>query len=183
MKAAMTKSSAAENPGLRLFATVLIEHAAWRKSLPQIETRAKKWARAALLFAQSPKRNLSLSLVFTDDRRMAKLNKNFRKISKPTNVLSFPQFSPRELKSLSDHTINLGDVIVAYETVRREAKDQDKDLEHHTAHMAVHGVLHLLGYDHGAEKEAQKMEKVERRILSVFNIEDPYVLNGDKNAR
>lgn len=113
-----------------------------------------------------------LSLVFTDDAHIKELNAGWRGKDKPTNVLSFPAFTPdKASRALSPM---LGDVILALETVRREAALEDKPFEHHLSHLLVHGLLHLLGYDHETEDEAEEMEALERRILAGLAIPDPY---------
>jgi probable rRNA maturation factor len=112
-----------------------------------------------------------LSVVFSDDAWMRRLNKTFRGKDKPTNVLSFPQAGGA---SLGNQALLLGDVILAAETVAREAKLADKPLEDHMAHLIIHGFLHLLGYDHQGEAEAEKMEQLERVALETLGISDPY---------
>jgi probable rRNA maturation factor len=111
-----------------------------------------------------------LSLVFTDDAGIARLNKEWRGKDGPTNVLSFPAFpvQPGALPPL------LGDIVLAAETVSREAKLDGKPLEHHIAHLIIHGFLHLVGHDHEAEAEAETMEAIERRALARLAIPDPY---------
>jgi probable rRNA maturation factor len=105
-----------------------------------------------------------LSLAFTDDTRIHRLNKDFRGKDRPTNVLSFPQESGPLL----------GDVILAAETVHREAALAGKPLEDHMAHLIIHGFLHLLGYDHEADADAEAMEALERAALMRLGISDPY---------
>ena len=104
-----------------------------------------------------------LSVVLADDAFVQNLNRDYRDKDKPTNVLSFPQDTPM-----------LGDVVLAYETVKREAEEQDKGFEDHLAHLLVHGVLHLLGYDHEDDKQAEEMEALEVEILSRLSIKNPY---------
>ncbi len=125
-----------------------------------------------------------LSIVFTDDAAIGKLNAAFRGMDKPTNVLSFPQSAaaqgpaaghgegPRAAPGPSG--MLLGDVILAAETVRKEAALADKPLEDHMAHLIIHGFLHLLGCDHEAEGDAEKMEQLERLALTKMGISDPY---------
>lgn len=109
-----------------------------------------------------------LSLLFTDDAAMHALNREWRGKDSPTNVLSFPQSGRERAAGL------LGDVIVAEETLRREAALAEKPLEDHMAHLLIHGFLHLLGYDHETAGEAEKMEQLERVALRKLGIEDPY---------
>lgn len=111
-----------------------------------------------------PPQGGELSLLFTDDAAIRALNAQWRGKDKPTNVLSFPQ---------ADGPL-LGDVILAEETVRREAGLAEKPLEAHMAHLIIHGFLHLLGYDHEEEAEAERMEALERAALRRMGIADPY---------
>ena len=109
-----------------------------------------------------------ISLLFCDDARMTELNRQFRGQDKPTNVLSFPGPDPLESAQC------LGDIAIAYDTVAREAVEQGKTLDQHCRHMIVHGFLHLLGYDHEDDEEAEFMEAMEIRILGLLGVEDPY---------
>jgi len=111
-----------------------------------------------------------VSLLFCDDARIRELNRQWRSIDKPTNVLSFPAADPSQLRT----TPLLGDIAVAYETVRRESLDEGKAFRDHVSHMVVHGFLHLVGYDHQKEEEALQMEDLERRSLARLGIADPY---------
>ena len=112
-----------------------------------------------------------LSLVFTDDAAIRVLNRDWRGKDKPTNVLSFP--APEPLPGV-EMPASLGDIVLAYETVAREARDENKRFEHHLTHLIVHGFLHLLGFDHENEREAEEMEATERRVLARLRIADPY---------
>lgn len=113
-----------------------------------------------------------LSLVFTDDEHIRALNAGWRGKDEPTNVLSFPAFPPK--KGSARLPPMLGDVVLAFETVAREAALEEKPFDHHLSHLLVHGLLHLLGYDHETEAEAETMEALERRILARLAIGDPY---------
>ena len=112
-----------------------------------------------------------LSLLFTDDAHVRVLNCDWRGKDKPTNVLSFPAFETVPGAPLPPM---LGDIALAYETVAAEATLEVKRFEHHLTHLIVHGLLHLLGYDHEAAEEAEEMEALERRILARLAIPDPY---------
>ncbi|MFZ5912923.1 MAG: rRNA maturation RNase YbeY [Pseudomonadota bacterium] len=110
-----------------------------------------------------------MCLVLADDAFVRDLNRNYRNIDKPTNVLSFPAededaIGPRLL----------GDVVLAFETLLREAAAEGKPALDHLAHLVVHGTLHLLGFDHEEAQEAENMEALERRILAGLGIADPY---------
>ena len=111
-----------------------------------------------------------LAIVLTNDSAIRALNHKWRKIDAPTNVLSFPAKSARHLGNQQ-----LGDIVIAYETMAREAAAEGKSFEHHLVHLAVHGFLHLLGYDHATERDAKKMERLEVDILARLDVPDPYV--------
>ncbi len=113
-----------------------------------------------------------LSLVFTDDAAIRVLNREWRRQDKATNVLSFPAFEMAPGKSLPPM---LGDIIIAFETVSAEAALEGKPFAHHLAHLVVHGLLHLLGYDHENDADANEMEDLERKVLARLAIPDPYV--------
>ena len=110
-----------------------------------------------------------LSIVLTDDAEQRKLNRAWRQIDKATNVLSFPQIEP-----FGPVSGLLGDITLARETVAREAKEVKITFEAHFTHLVVHGFLHILGYDHLAEDEAETMETLETKILGTLGIADPY---------
>jgi len=111
-----------------------------------------------------------LSIVFSDDAHVGALNAQWRGKDKPTNVLSFPAFPT--IRGVLPPM--LGDVVLAAETVGREAAVEGKPLEHHISHLVIHGVLHLLGFDHLNDREADEMEGLERRALARLAIPDPY---------
>ncbi|EJF96366.1 rRNA maturation RNase YbeY [Bartonella taylorii] len=121
-----------------------------------------------------------VSLLFTDNKHMAQINAQWRNKNEPTNVLSFPAFP---LKVGQTPGLILGDIIIARETVALEASTEGKLFQDHLTHMIVHGVLHLLGYNHETDEEAHQMEKLEREILQKLFIKDPYteLALNDKN--
>ncbi len=125
----------------------------------------ERWAAAAL--EDEPRRGLVIRLV--DEAESRQLNRDYRGRDKPTNVLSFPFEAPPGVPS--EH---LGDLVICAPVVAREALEQGKSPAHHWAHMVVHGVLHLRGYDHLEPADAEAMEARERRILARFGIPDPY---------
>ncbi len=114
-----------------------------------------------------------LSLVFADDAMIQSLNAQWRGKDKPTNVLSFPAFP---LKPGAKLPPLLGDVVLARETVTREALAENKPFDDHVSHLLLHGFLHLLGYDHETEADALVMETIETRILASLAIPDPYAV-------
>lgn len=116
---------------------------------------------------------LEVSVLLTDDAQQQALNKQWRGMDKSTNVLSFPQFEP-----FADMSGLIGDISMAYETVAREAAELGKPLEEHFTHLLVHGVLHIVGYDHENEAEALEMEGLETLILGELGLADPYADAG-----
>ena len=112
-----------------------------------------------------------LSLVFTDDANIRTINAKWRHIDKATNVLSFPAFP---IQPGQQPGPILGDIVIARETVQREAQEENKSFDDHLSHLIVHGLLHLTGYDHQNDDEAEQMESLERKILASLGISDPY---------
>ncbi len=127
----------------------------------------RRWARAVLK-GRRPEAELSIRIVAAAEG--AELNQTYRHKTGPTNVLSFPCESPPGL----DLPL-LGDLVICAPVVAREAREQAKSVEAHWAHMTVHGMLHLLGYDHELPQEAEAMEKLETLILAELGFPDPYV--------
>ena len=109
-----------------------------------------------------------VSIVLTDDAAIKKLNADWRGIDEATNVLSFP--AP---KGPGDTKL-LGDIVMAYETLAKECVDEDRIFLHHLAHLTVHGFLHLIGYDHQNDSQADEMESLETKIMSAMKLPDPY---------
>ena len=111
-----------------------------------------------------------VAIMLTDDAAIRTLNRDWRALDKPTNVLSFPAAE----QGGGDGPRMLGDIAIAYETVRREASDEGKTFANHLSHLAIHGFLHLIGHDHENDDEAEAMESLERDILAALGIPDPY---------
>jgi len=125
---------------------------------------------------------LSVSVLFTSDAQVHDLNREWRDRDKPTNVLSFPMLERADLLALAPEgpPEMLGDIALAYETCAREAQDKAIPLDHHAAHLIIHGLLHLAGHDHvGSDEEAEAMEAIEIRALAKMGIADPY---GDRSS-
>jgi probable rRNA maturation factor len=157
---------------------VIIDKPCWKKPISQWEAliqpavletlRQSKWIHAA-----------EINILLTDDRTMTNLNQTYRGLQKSTNVLSFPSLESKEIavllksKDVHDSTI-LGDVVLAFETIEEESIQQHKSLSDHLVHLVVHGVLHLLGFDHENDKDAAIMESLEVQILARLNIRNPY---------
>jgi probable rRNA maturation factor len=110
------------------------------------------------------KKPVELSVVLADDIFVQNLNYHYRGKDKPTNVLAFPAEDP----------VLLGDVVLAYETVKKESMQSGRNFEHHVMHLIIHGILHLLGHDHEDDSDADTMESIEIRILRSFGVKNPY---------
>jgi probable rRNA maturation factor len=151
-----------------------IAYEAWRETVPEVEDLVRRVAAIALGAAGDlPAERLEVSLVLSDDAEVRQLNRDYRGQDKPTNVLSFAALDA-DSPIPAEGPILLGDVIIGYETTRAEAAAEGKSVAHHLSHLVVHGVLHLLGYDHIEEDEAERMESLERSILAALGIADPY---------
>lgn len=153
----------------------------WRAlgDLASLRARALQAAEAALAVAPTkPCDGAELSLLLTDDKRIRVVNRDWRGFDKATNVLSFPAAPPDRIAM----SPVLGDIVIAYETLEREAQAEDKSLADHFSHLVIHGLLHLLGEDHETEAEAQRMEALEVAALARLGIADPYA-GGELIAR
>ncbi|KQZ93998.1 rRNA maturation RNase YbeY [Mesorhizobium sp. Root157] len=150
---------------------LLVEAGQWpdEKVLRQFVERSAGAAFAEIGSAWSGQSELSI--VFSDDANIRELNAGWRGKDKPTNVLSFPAFPTSGGGPLPPM---LGDIVLAFETVSLEAELEEKPIENHISHLVIHGLLHLLGYDHETDAEAEAMEAVERAALARLAIPDPY---------
>ena len=156
----------------------------WKRAFYGMNSRIERAAAAAFDGAKKPaafaKRKFEISVTLTDDANVKVLNRDYRGIDKPTNVLSFPQIDLGTFKTSTldvfpqKMSVPLGDVVLGFQTIARETREQQKTLENHTIHLVVHGVLHLLGYDHMRLKDAKVMEKLECDILKSLGYPDPY---------
>lgn len=160
--------------------TLLVPHDAWH-ALGDVEGAVADAMRAtsARIAGISGR---DVAVVLTSDAEVRTLNAQFRNQDKPTNVLSFPatdNFAPHHL---ADEPLPLGDIIIAHETVLREAGDEGKPPLHHLTHLTVHGLLHLAGFDHGTDAEAERMEALESDILASLDIPDPYLTTRAENG-
>jgi probable rRNA maturation factor len=154
---------------------VTVEAEAWQTTVTDPIGLVRTTAAAALLEAAPPHlQHAHVSVLLTDDARIQVLNREWRGKDKATDVLSFPAFDP-DIPVPPGMVPELGDVVVALETVVRDAGADGRPVYQHLAHMIVHGVLHLIGFDHETgEADAEDMEGMEARILSGFGIADPY---------
>jgi len=144
--------------------------ALWR-TLPRARTLARATIAACIVESKFADRaRIDVSLRLTDDAELQALNARWRGIDKPTNVLSFP--SPPVDRF--GETRMLGDIALAYETLAREAEEEGASMADHYCHLVAHGFLHLVGYDHQTDKEAELMEELEKRVLARLGITDPY---------
>ncbi|MBY0511761.1 MAG: rRNA maturation RNase YbeY [Rhodospirillaceae bacterium] len=169
-RARTTKKSAPQKSAAPTIIDITVASRAWTRSLRGAKAVCRRAASAAL---GKPGKPVELSILLTSDRASRKLNALYRGKDKPTNVLSFPAGDP----------LMLGDIAVAYGVTAREAKTERKTLTAHLSHLVVHGVLHLLGYDHENEKDAVAMERRERKILADLGIADPYAPAASAAAR
>jgi probable rRNA maturation factor len=170
---------------LNLDATIALNDPAWIREIKNIHDHVEKVVQVTLTQMQAflPEamraqegEPIGLAIASTDAAEMQELNFRFRGKNAPTNVLSFP--ADMEAPQPEEQEMVLGDVILAYGVVASEAEAQGKLFTHHMTHMVVHGLLHLLGFDHMTEEQAVIMEQHERVILARFHIPDPYAAVG-----
>ena len=158
--------------------SMLIEAQGW-EAQPELEALIERvLAKAESLCGVPLMDGAEVSVLMCDDARIREINKDWRGLDKPTNVLSFPAAPKEALARLPV----VGDIAVAYETVVREAAEEGKSLPDHVAHMIAHGFLHLVGFDHETDEEAEEMEALEIRILGELGIADPYAM-GELDMR
>ncbi len=126
-------------------------------------------------------RKIELSILLTNDKQVQELNKDYRHKDRPTNVLSFPLLDGKKIKNgdlrkldLTMEYLAIGDIVIAYQSVLKEAKEQNKTFEDHLTHLLIHSLLHLIGFDHEKEQDAKIMENLEVKILSNLGIKNPY---------
>ncbi|WP_136252978.1 rRNA maturation RNase YbeY [Onishia niordana] len=155
-----------EPPPVTVDRQVVLEDSDAIAALPT-QDELERWIGAVLQHADETHQELTVRFVDSDESQT--LNRDYRDRDRPTNVLSFPFESPPGVSLPL-----LGDLVICHAVVVREAREQDKSLAAHYAHMVIHGTLHLLGHDHIEDDEAEQMEALERVILSGFDIQDPY---------
>jgi probable rRNA maturation factor len=159
--------------------TIEKEIKAWDK-IPNLEKRLDKAVGATLAALpakfQPVAKRATFTLLLTSDKKVQGLNRDWRGKNKPTNVLSFPQFSPKILAALGagKTPVYIGDVAVAAPFVMDEAARDSKKVLDHLTHLTIHSLLHLFGYDHIEDKQAAQMEKMEIKIMAKLGLPDPY---------
>lgn len=157
---------------------VSIAEPEWKSSFLDVETVARVAVENTLKLVSLPDnlkgRQLEAAIVLANDDLIRVLNREYRHKDKPTNVLTFAALDS-QTPVPKEGPFPLGDVILSYQTIDAEAREQDKFFKDHFIHMVVHGTLHLLGYDHETEDEANIMESLEIRILEQMNIQNPYM--------
>jgi probable rRNA maturation factor len=149
---------------------VVIESHRWRAAV-EAETIVRRAIVNAANATNASTDGRELAVLLTDDAAIRRLNDQWRGLDQPTNVLSFP--AAPQLATVQGTP--LGDIAIAYETTAREAQHEGKPFADHLAHLAVHGFLHLLGYDHESDAQAETMEELERVILERLGVPDPYL--------
>ena len=152
---------------------VLVVADCWQAE-PDAEAVVHRAITAAAETVDADVGDAELAVMLTDDAGIRTLNGNWRGIDTPTNVLSFPALQPTGPVGPDDAPRMLGDIAIAYQTTRKEADDEQRPFDHHLSHLTVHGFLHLVGYDHENDDDAEAMEALERQILAQLGIPDPY---------
>lgn len=170
-RAGQHRNSTAMDPSIFPITEVLTVAECWQNE-PGAETAIHRAIEAAAGIVDADVGEAELAIMLTDDAGIRTLNNNWRSIDKPTNVLSFPAAQP---PGATPQPLMLGDIAIAYETTRTEAEAEGKSFQDHLSHLAIHGFLHLLGYDHLDDDEAEEMEGLERDILATLGIADPYL--------
>lgn len=150
--------------------TLAVDAGDWVDTEKLRATAEKAAGAVRVAVSESPSR-AEISIMFTNDRRMAELNNRWRARPQPTNVLSFPV---SRSKAMAGEAMQLGDIALGFETVSKEATEMGLTLPDHITHLLVHGLLHLLGYDHEDDSTAEVMETLETHILATLGIANPY---------
>ncbi len=166
-------ASSGEGEPSRTCTDIVIEDERWG-SVAGLEHLIPDLAAETLRAANSSPESITVSVALLSDAEVHALNKAFRGKDSPTNVLSFPSSASMHAGGSKDEPLFLGDVALAYETVVSEASAQGKTVLQHAAHLVVHGILHLAGFDHDGDADAERMEAAEGAILARFGIPDPY---------
>lgn len=175
-----------ENKLANLEIDISVQSPAWEDQFPEYQEYIVRCFEQIITHVPGAKNfgrlpHLELSILLTDDHNIQALNRDYRDRDKATNVLSFPSLSADEIEiyltpetELPAFPVALGDIIFARGTITQEAEDQGKSFADHFCHLCIHGMLHLLGYDHIEDKQAEEMEALEKMLLSKLAIDDPY---------
>jgi len=183
----LIKTKAGMESALDLEIEVSIAHGAWLEGVPAAADVCRQAAIAAFeagagKFLDAPS---EVSVLLTDNPAMQELNRDYRGKNQPTNVLSFAGMDgiDAEHSAAPDAPLLLGDIVVAFETVAGEAAAHGKSLSDHLSHLIVHGMLHLLQYDHEQDADAERMEALETEVLAGLGVADPHTIMAKENVR
>ena len=182
--ASKPKTGSAAPGGETLSIDVIVRSQRWRRGVAELSRLCTETARRAYDMAGGDEGDAQVSIVLTSDRAVQALNRTFRGYDKATNVLSFPA-APAPMAAPAGCPPPprlLGDVVIAYGTTAAEATAAGKELGDHLRHLIVHGILHVLGYDHQTEGDAAVMERLEAAILASFGMSDPYASTAEHPA-
>ena len=168
----------------KIILSITDEEPRWAESVADIKQVAEKVKETVFAYVEDKEKlpvlqgqkPLKVNLCLSNNARVQELNRDFRNMDKPTNVLSFVNLDYTDFEELNSPfpEIELGDIIIAYETMEQEAEIENITLYAHFFHLLTHGFLHILGYDHIEDKDAEYMENLEKNILQKLNIADPY---------
>jgi probable rRNA maturation factor len=159
-------------------ANIFLESPIWEENLPNYEDLIEEAIDTVKQHFQDLPAEATMSVVLADDAFIQTLNLKYRGKEKPTNVLSFPAHDDDDPNPGDE----LGDIVLAYETIAAEAAEQNKTVEHHVQHLIIHGFLHLMGYDHEEDDEADHMESLEIQLLEQLGIANPYDESAHKHC-
>lgn len=168
---------------MRVNIEINIQDAQWNTFWQDLENELEEVSKQVLLTESLLKdiEEIEISLLLTNNNEIQQLNRDFRNKDKPTNVLSFPEYEAKELKSLEITSLNnyiyLGDIAMSFDVISSEADEKAISFKDHFLHLFVHSMLHLLGYDHIDDSEASVMEKLEIEILHKLGVKSPYILD------
>jgi len=171
-------------PPLMLVLDIQTPVSSWKR-VPQLRARLQKAAQATQAYLPALTRvSATATILLTGNTKVRQLNFDFRGINRATNVLSFPQFLPQELRTKKQKApIALGDIALAYQYVASEASTENKLLIDHVTHLVVHGLLHLFGYDHIRDTDARRMEKAEIEIMKSLGLSNPYAPPRERDKK
>ena len=183
----LTMNEAVCGPAQDMEVDISISHDAWLKDLPDSAEVCREAAEAAFGAGagESLDATTEVSIVLTDNPAIQELNRDYRGKNQPTNVLSFASLDgvAAEHSMAPDAPLLLGDIVVAYETAISEAAAECISLRDHLSHLIVHGMLHLLRYDHERDAEAKRMESLETQVLAGLGVADPHTIIAKENIR